>query len=231
MNKCCHVLSTYCVLGTGKSSTNNSFSLDSSPGSSHCVPFYRWGYSSERLKLPERPPVVTEAGVGKPSSGRWTQFPRLPERAFLVWEEGSQRGWLVPPWENKSWVRHRTTTSSEWELGPSQPVEEAPPAEARPAQAWHSRPLAASLSLVLCSPPGESAELCSEMQRPLTLCLCTMGAGEAGSLGPPGRKKGGGCSFGPHWSLRRALGVLFLFVALGRSLHPFSVKRRRGGLA
>ena len=41
----------------------------------------------------------------------------------------------MPPWENKSWVKHRTATSTKSKLGQSQPVE-AQPAEAQPTQPW-----------------------------------------------------------------------------------------------
>ena len=41
----------------------------------------------------------------------------------------------LPPWENKSWVKHRTATSTKSKLGQSQPVE-AQPAEAQSTQPW-----------------------------------------------------------------------------------------------
>lgn len=56
-----------------------------------------------------------------------------------------------------------------------------------------SRTLATSLSSVLhSSPPGQSAGMCPEIQRPQTLCSYTMewGAGGTEDLGPIRRKEG-----------------------------------------
>lgn len=61
--------------------------------------------------------MVTEAGASKPQIQLVNPIPSDPkECSFLGVERGFSKevGWTggVPPWENKNWVRLRTTTSS-----------------------------------------------------------------------------------------------------------------------